>query len=848
MLNGMKALSKSDLICLFFVLFGIINLIFPISSRLSTLSFMIASIISLRRIYNMRRELLKYKEFLCHYQAVLTSADDGWIAWNKENQYVGSSKKFRDELGIKYVPNMSNIFVSDVLFALEKEDANELSLRINELKETGNPFNLTVKTRSSNAKISVRGFSAMVSNVKTILLWSSNITETLSSVLSLKKKLYESEKALAERNEILDKLPIPIWSRNSNLKIAYCNKKYADFVDKSRENVLQCNIPLVQGSLFGQGHSLAEKAKKCNCDQSSVQLIAINGARKKLLLSEKRASNGSFIGFAQDITKESDLTISLDRLAKANYAIWDNLSAAIAIFGEDTRLIFFNSAYQKLMKLDAVWLHAKPTYSEVLDECRNNRQIAECADFQAFKQAELAMFKTIASPKQDLMHLPTGKTLHRIAAPYPLGGIAFIFEDITDSLALQRKNNMLLAVQKETIDHLHEGVVVYGSDNRVKILNNSILKIWGVNDKSADEIKGTHISEMLGYLKNKVDHEENWKEFSENAISSFTNRIPKMGRLLQKDDSIILFSYIPLPDGAHMLSFIDITDTCMVEKAVMERNTALEEAHKLRYEFISSISTELKEPINCLIGFTELLSREYYGVLNKKQKEYCKYILDSSNQLYQLINNLLEMVVVDVDSTELELSTFVIQDAVNEVVSMVEKRARGKDMAIETFCENPIIKINGDRKRVKQFLFNVLINTIQAGPVGGVIEIRIITNGEKNVKIIVKGRRVENANACKIKLKNQHFLNTATGMRIYKIFESKGASMLLVKSIIEQHGGALSVNTDAEGNHCVVCSLPTKCDDNPTAHEGENIAHEYEEEKNETLSKIKNQRHAVING
>ena len=269
--------------------------------------------------------------------------------------------------------------------------------------------------------------------------------------------------------------------------------------------------------------------------------------------------------------------MNLDRVIKANYDVLDNLSTAIAIFGDNTRLIFFNSAYQKLMKLETVWLHAKPTYAEVLDECRNNRQMAEYADFQAFKKTELAMFTSVTSPVQELIHLPNGKTLRRLTAPYPLGGLLFVFEDVTDSLALQRKNNTLLAVQKETIDHLQEGIVVYGSNNRVKIFNNSVLKIWNVEDKTVDEIKGMHISDLLEHLREKIDYGENWQEFKENAISSLTDRTPKTGRLMSKDDSVVLFSYIPLPDGAHMLSFIDITDTCTVEKAMMEKNIALKE-------------------------------------------------------------------------------------------------------------------------------------------------------------------------------------------------------------------------------------------------------------------------------
>lgn len=126
-----------------------------------------------------------------------------------------------------------------------------------------------------------------------------------------------------------------------------------------------------------------------------------------------------------------------------------------------------------MMKLENGWLHSKPTFSEVLDELRSNRRLPEVADFQAFKKDQLALFTSVVEPVQNMIHLPNGKSLRQMITPYTAGGLVFIYEDVTNSLLLQQKNNTLLAVQKETIDHLYEGVIVCGSDNRVKIMNKS---------------------------------------------------------------------------------------------------------------------------------------------------------------------------------------------------------------------------------------------------------------------------------------------------------------------------------------------------------------------------------------
>lgn len=876
----MKAWSRADLLSLFLVILGIASL-FSTSNWLTIICFMLASVILLHCVYNARYDLLRYRDFLCHYQAVLSAANDGWIAWNSNNEYVGSSKRFRDDLGLS---RSNGISMADVLKGLDEDDSSELSFQISKLKKAGVPFSITVTPKHSflhshsltnrdNAlkssgreaenrndpeiKIKLCGARVVVSGVETTLLWSSDISSTSAIIASLEAQLRLAESDLNQKNEMLDELPIPVWGRDSALKISYCNKKYAESVGQVREKILMNNIPLIAGTLFGQGHSLAENARKCRRDQSIAQFAVINGARRKLMVTEKHTKRNTFVGFSQDITDEDEISVNFERMVKANYEVLENLSTAIAIFGENMRLVFFNTAYQKLMKLETVWLHAKPTYAEVLDECRNNRQMTEYADFQAYKKSEMSMFTSLTGPAQELVHLPNGKTLRRLVAPYPLGGLLFVFEDVTDSLALQRKNNTLLAVHKETIDHLHEGIMVYGSNNRLKILNNSLLKVWDIEERNIEELKGKHISEVLDELKDKIDFEGDWSEFKENAISSLTDRSPKTGRLMRKDDSVVLFSYTPLPDGAHMLSFIDITDTYMVEKAVMEKNLALKEAHQLRYEFVSAISTELKDPVTNLIGFTELLEHEYYGSLNQKQKEYCRYILDSSSQLYQLINSLLEMVLIDVGpAANLEMSNFVLKDTINEVVAVLEKRAQNKSVKIETHFQNPILRMNGDRKRIKQFLFNIMINAIQASPVNGIVDIRTVVEDDSSVKIIVKDERAERSDndgyggifgsgegggneggggaIYRIGLKRRpssSSANDSVRTHIRRILDAKGASMLLVRALIEQHGGTLSLSRDAQGCSYVICTLPTHCD-NSISDEG--LLSEYIDTRAET--------------
>lgn len=825
----MKTWSKADLLSFFLVIFGIACLILCSSNFLAVICFLFSSIMLSHCVYKSRYDLVKYRDILCHYHSILQSSKDGWIAWSENNEYISSSKKFRNLFGIK---DSNAISVSDIVSSLERKDADEFIFKFNKLKRSSTQFCIIVTPLNIDSKLEIRGEKASLNESSTIILWCSDITYTSSLISNLENKLFTAEETIESLQDILNIIPIPIWKRDENLKISYCNAAYADALNIQEAKIIKNNIPLIPGTLFGQGHSLAENARKSSRNQSIIHSIVIKGTRKKLAIHENHASRGNLVGYAIDVSVEDALSTDLDRVVTSNYEVLENISAAIAIFGENTRLVFFNSAYQKLMKLDSNWLHSKPTYAEVLDERRNNRQLPEHADFQAFKKSQLAMFTSITAPTQDLTHLPNGKTLSMLIAPYPLGGLLFVFEDVTDSLALQRKNNTLLAVHKETIDHLHEGIAVYGSDNRLKIVNNSMLKILRIDDKSALEMKGLHLSDMLVYMKDRIDYETDWEEFRTKTISNLTDRTAKTGKLNLKDNSVILFSYIPLPDGAHMISYIDITDTCVVEKAIMEKDQAMQEAHRSRYEFVSSISVELREPINSLIGFSELLSREYYGALNKKQREYCKYILSSSNQLYQLINNLLEMVLIDLESIHLELSPFSIKDAVTEVVLTVEKRSHEKGINIITHFENSDLEFEGDRKRIKQCLFNILTNAVQISPINRQLIIRTICDNE-NLRIIIK----DDGNIGE----TNHYKRSDRAF-LHKIFEYNAASMSIVKSLLEMHDGNLKIKTDSNGFSYVLCTLPikTKCNNFIGIEEVMNSQEEINEEGKEKIIDICN--------
>src|SRR6202043_4269697 len=103
-----------------------------------------------------------------------------------------------------------------------------------------------------------------------------------------------------------------------------------------------------------------------------------------------------------------------------------------------------------------------------------------------------------------------------------------------------------------------------------------------------------------------------------------------------------------------LLSYLDVTDSTRVQRALRERNEALETAGRLKSEFIANVSYELRTPLNAIIGFAEILTNQYFGELNPRQLDYSRGILDSSHRLLALINDILDLATIEAGYMTLE--------------------------------------------------------------------------------------------------------------------------------------------------------------------------------------------------
>jgi signal transduction histidine kinase len=588
----------------------------------------------------------------------------------------------------------------------------------------------------------------------------------------------------------------PIWQRDTTLNIVYCNLAFSEVAEETAESV----IALGDMELYKGHRTLAQKALETGAEQFERRHIVVGGERRLYMIREVPIAGEGVIGYAMHISELEQAQEEIQRHVSALRDLLESSTAAMAIYGRDMRLKFYNFAFVALWKLDEHWLDTEPTYGEVLEILREKRKLPEQSNFKAFKQAQQKLFTTLIEPQEEFFYLPDGKTLRVIAIPHALGGILFAYEDVTDRLALERSYNTLIAVQRETLDHLHEGVLVFGENGRITLSNPMVHKLW----KLDAEFTGTepHIRDVLARCRQLFAvADDEWPTYLNQLVARFQQRQLITMRFVRADSSVIDCSSVPLPDGATLLSFIDVTDSSLVEQSLRDRAQALEAADRMKTEFLANMSYELRSPLTSISGFSEMLGREYAGTLNVSQKEYVDGIYQSARHLTSLIGDIIDLATLDAGYLRLDISRFGVQGALDSVMGLLGTRVKLSDVSINISVADDAAEMDADETRVKQILINLLGNAAKVTKAGGVIDVRV-ERIPGALQLIVRDGSVGPA-LVHDAVSRDPFVRGAYGQGT-----DATLSLSLVKRFVELHGGQVCV-TSAEGaGTAIACIFP----------------------------------------
>ncbi len=755
---------------------------------------------------------------------MLAAAPDGLFLWDHANGGFTCSRR------LAVLLNLSGGILSrydDIRARFEDSSLKALEQSVSLLRGKGAPFDVMLST--GRRRIQAIGARAEIEDggILADMVWMRDVTATRATGAedgdggeTGVRLPPVNMSGLEDRHltALLDAMPLPVWLRDSTLSLAFVNHAARDVAladTGMAARARQQGKPLT-GHLLAKGNG-QDGGQDRLLEVTETPLGILGGGEAGG--GDDGGTTGGTIGFAVDLSNAGEAEDDFAGLIAGRDAVLETLDTGIAIFDAGAKLRFFNPAYARLFDLDGEWLKTDPSLSEILERQREQRSLPEVSHFQEFKMRCLEQFETLSETSEELMHLPDGRTIRSLVNRHGAGGLVFQFDDVSDRLDLERSFKSLNAVQHEAFDNLHEAIAVFGADGRLKLSNPVFAALWDLDGDTLDE--KFHVTDFADHTREKIEIEGGggWDELSwgvhkEKMVARMMGRDSTTGQLELANNTIVDYANVPLPDGAMLLSYLDVTAQSRVEQALRQRAEALGEADRMKTEFIAHVSHEVRTPLTTVMGFADMLGQEYFGKLNRRQSEYARGILDTTRDLMSVVGDILDLTSIEAGRMTLDRDTVDVHGLLVSALNLIRERARAKELKLEFDCPPDIGWIRADKKRLKQVIFNLLSNAVTFTPERGTVRLEarredddlIITVADTGIGIPQGDRE-----------------------RVFKPFDQggdpatdksgAGLGLSLVRNFIELHGGGVDVKSPSGRGTTITCRLPanTGDDDGPKA-------------------------------
>ncbi len=739
---------------------------------------------SRRQLIGAQRRVGELEYQLNEVEAALHSESQILLVWR--GQEAEPHRMAGDMHGAAKLPD-TLAGVADFKSWLEPDSVSEINFNLEALRHSGRTFNIGVKTvRGELLEVDGRPAGSHAT------LRFRPLADDHRQIAELSYDASKLAKQVQRLSAILDAAPFPAWITATDGVLNWVNQAY----------VVAMEAPDMQSVLRSGRKLFSPDQIDTSRNDKTAGIVGrgrcvTKGAMRAYNVHERMTETGA-IGYALDITALEDAEKELERHIKAHASTLDKLETAIAIFGPDQRLRFFNQAYVKLWSLDETWLKTQPSDSEILDRLRGQRVLPEQANFREWKSKQLSSYTTLEM-REAYWYLPDGRSLHVICEQHPFGGVTYLYENLTKEYQLESRYNDLSTVQRETLDNLSVAVALFGSDARLKLFNPAFQRMWDIPATSTGPgLHADQLSQMQGYT---IEARAAWQDIRYALTALEGNRKRLDGRVSQQGFTLS-YSAVPLPDGNALLTFADISDAERAEQALRERAEALEAADRLKSQFLANVSYEIRTPLTSISGFAETLDLGIAGELLPKQREYILDIRRSSNELTSIIDAIIDLSAIDAGQMELRLGNVDVPQLFERVAQRILPALERRDLSLNIELGEDVFQLVADQHRLEQILGHLLSNAIGFSHPKGTITLGARKNGTRlQIWVADRGKGIE----------------PDFQPRAFDRFQAKpqagshrgpGLGLAIVKSFTELHGGSVALSSRINEGTTVVCTLP----------------------------------------
>lgn len=351
------------------------------------------------------------------------------------------------------------------------------------------------------------------------------------------------------------------------------------------------------------------------------------------------------------------------------------------------------------------------------------------------------------------------------------------------ALALEKASLYQTTLEDKTkietiINSITDGLMVIDQNARLVLANPFISRLMGLQVDDYD----TPLLDLLGRPAFGI-------EFREVSLQETLQRVLFMGENLKNEmtvnkesQTIFQVFWAPLKDaegkvGGAVILLHDVTDFI--------------ELDRMKSDFISIVSHELKTPLTSIKGFVRLLTAERVGPINEKQRHYLDIVQGQTESLTFLINDLLDLSKIEAGIIKVRHEPVLLIEVIRGVLIQLDNMAQDKNIDIILSVPPDLPMVSGDAGRFGQVFMNLIHNAIKFTPQGGEVSIKAIPMGEDClVRVADTGIGISTQDLPKIFNKFYQVDSSSTRQQ-----SGTGLGLPISKQLVIAHGGEMWVNS-----------------------------------------------------
>ena len=508
--------------------------------------------------------------------------------------------------------------------------------------------------------------------------------------------------------------------------------------------------------------------------------------------------------FAADsiLTADTKLETGLgsdDRMLIAS--VLDLLTEGFVLFDENLRFVFCNQTYRDLYdKINDLLVPGTP-FEEMV------RASIERGQFSVLGPSDYVAERLTLMDNADGSHeqqLADGRWVRVAERRLRNGWVLGTRTDITEAKQRERAREISEQRLVDSIATLQEGFALFDVDDRLVVCNEKYKSYFPLIRKIIEP--GVRFEELIRRAAEQGQNVESmtdpapWIEARLNAHARASGTFEHQF----SDGRHVWVAERKTKDGSTVSTYVDITQLKLREKELEHSSMRAEQASLAKGEFLAKMSHEFRTPLNAIIGFSEVISREMMGPLeNDQYRGYITNIFDSSRHLLQMVNDLLDFERIEANKFSLAEETIDLASIVDSSIAMLSQRAESGRVVLRSRIGKPGPRLRLDELAIRKALLNIVTNAIKFTPAEGVVEVTCdrIDNGDVAIRVTDTGVGID---AEDLKQIPGPFVQVGKT----KNAEGTGLGLAITKSLVVLHGGALDIASEPGRGTTVTITLP----------------------------------------